>query len=1340
MLKRRWLRHVLSGVAAMVCGLLAVAEPAGVVPEYPLTPPRVYQDKNLEAVAMPIGGIGTGTIWLDGAGRLQVWQIFNNFDELRVPDSFFAVRVQPAGGAPVVRVLETMPEQNLMPVPALTYEGGYPMARLNFTDPQLPVTVRLEAFNPMIPLNTDDSSLPCAIFRWTVQNSGKEPAKVTLLGTLRNAKGDRNRVMREGPLCAVSLDKADDPVPTCHVKVRKAQGAEVPGPQIQWLAQTPTLNCLATMPLNRIAEEGGAAVVGNIQPDFFNTLALLRSAAGKLPPDVAVFEDFERDDYAGWTITGQGFGKAPSTGTASAQQPVYGFAGRRLVNTYANGRDQPQGTARSKPFKIEKKYIGFLIGGGNNPNPLLPGDKNPSPVIFADFEKGDYTGWTITGTAFSNSPSTGTAPGQNPVSGFEGKFLINTFANGGDLPQGTATSMPFILENKFICFLVGGGADPEKTYINLRVGGQVVRTAIGRNRETLEQAVWDVSDLKGKEAVIEIVDKSSGSWGHINADRILFTDVPVGETCFNLYGDGRLVRSATGRNVEELQPVIWDVADLAGKEGVLEIVDRNSGSWGHVNVDQVMFADQSPETVMKLARDANRLSQALTNLTCTGAEAATLPAPVKAALTGDRNTLLPAAVGDWPVSSLTRLKEFHPAEGYRVLAATPAGEPLLIDGPLEKGRVLLALAPDLPWAWGAAWLAKMGGIKLRAGERLTPGAPGWGSLVLAVLDGDGCALPRWNDAKTLTAFLDNPAAAAASADAMVTVKPGETLNAALAVPFTLAPGQSRTVTFAIAWHFPNVQRFGHAGNYYCGQWPDAAGVARYLAANLGRLWEQTRLYHDTLYQSNLPEEFLDAMTSQSVIVRGPTCFRSEDGYFGGYEGCYGCCPLNCSHVWNYAQSHARLFPEIGRNMRVSDFITYLHPDGETSHRQHEPCRAFIDGHCGSIEAALREYQLSADTKFLEQVWPGVKKAVDWMIAKFDPDHDGVTMGQQANTYDCNVSGANTFIGSQYLSALAAAERMALVMKDGDSAARWQTIREAGMKNQNERLWNGEYYFQIPEVPGGSDYNNGCHADQLLGQWWAHQLNLGYLYPPERIKKAMETVMKENFRTTFAGFEQKPRRYIPDDEGGLLMCTWPKNDRPQSFTIYADEVWTGIEYSTAGAMICEGMMDEARRIVKMARSRYDGRLRPGLNSGPGGNPFNELECGKFYARAMSSWGLLITSQGLVLEGPKGILGFKPRWQPAAHRSFYTAPEGWGLFVQNRRGSQQVERIEVRYGRHRLHELVFELPEAASQARGELLVAGRPVKATLQRNGREARLQLAAPAEVSAGQTVEAMFNW
>ena len=281
------------------------------------------------------------------------------------------------------------------------------------------------------------------------------------------------------------------------------------------------------------------------------------------------------------------------------------------------------------------------------------------------------------------------------------------------------------------------------------------------------------------------------------------------------------------------------------------------------------------------------------------------------------------------------------------------------------------------------------------------------------------------------------------------------------------------------------------------------------------------------------------MTSQSVILRGPTCFWSEDGYFGGFEGSYGCCPLNCTHVWNYAQSHARLFPTVGQNMRISNFVTFLHANGETSHREHAVHEAFIDGHCACLEAAYREYQLSPDKRLMTQIWPGVKKAVDWLIGRIDPKREGVPHGHQNNTYDTAVSGANTFIGSQYLSALAAGERMAEVMGDAESAERWRAVREAGMKNQDEKLWNGEYYIQIPELQAARDYNTGCHADQLLGQWWAHMLNLGYLYPEQRVKSALAAVMKHNFREKFAGFKQDPRRYIPDDEGGLIICTWPQ---------------------------------------------------------------------------------------------------------------------------------------------------------------------------------------------------------
>jgi hypothetical protein len=221
----------------------------------------------------------------------------------------------------------------------------------------------------------------------------------------------------------------------------------------------------------------------------------------------------------------------------------------------------------------------------------------------------------------------------------------------------------------------------------------------------------------------------------------------------------------------------------------------------------------------------------------------------------------------------------------------------------------------------------------------------------------------------------------------------------------------------------------------------------------------------------------------------------------------------------------------------------------------------------------------------------------------------------------------------------------------------------------------------------------------------------------------------------------PRRYIPDDEGGLLICTWPNGGRPKDFILYADEVWTGIEYAAAGAMIYEGLLDGARQVVvvRMARSRYDGRRRDGLNSGPGGNPYNELECGKFYARAMSSWSLLVASQGLVLEGPKGILGFKPHWQPEDHRSFYTAPEGWGLFVQQRRDGQQTERIDVRHGRLRLKELVFALP-GSSPATAAVSVSGQTVAAMLQQAESEVRLALNQELIVPEGAAVEVTFRW
>ncbi len=287
--RREFLEKLAVGAAALaVTGQMAWADEADkLVPpatpqspwlgRYPLTPRRVYRGKNLEAVGMPLGGIGSGSIWLNGQGQLGVWQIFNNLSEPRVPDSFLAVAAKAASGPAVTRVLQTQGEGSLRPVASIDYEGGYPIARLTFHDAALPVEVALEAMNPMIPLDTANSSIPCALFRLTAKNPGNAPVDVAFCATLQNAVGNpgaerlqgvrldgyggnRNRVVRGDAMTVVAMDKAADPVASGPVKVRTAAGKEVPGPELVWLAGLPGLTAQTAEPLARIAAEGGVVL------------------------------------------------------------------------------------------------------------------------------------------------------------------------------------------------------------------------------------------------------------------------------------------------------------------------------------------------------------------------------------------------------------------------------------------------------------------------------------------------------------------------------------------------------------------------------------------------------------------------------------------------------------------------------------------------------------------------------------------------------------------------------------------------------------------------------------------------------------------------------------------------------------------------------------------------------------------------------------------------------------------------------------------------------------------------------------------------------------------------
>ncbi|MFC1766609.1 GH116 family glycosyl hydrolase, partial [Planctomycetota bacterium] len=342
----------------------------------------------------------------------------------------------------------------------------------------------------------------------------------------------------------------------------------------------------------------------------------------------------------------------------------------------------------------------------------------------------------------------------------------------------------------------------------------------------------------------------------------------------------------------------------------------------------------------------------------------------------------------------------------------------------------------------------------------------------------------------------------------------------------------------------------------------------------------------------------------------------------------------------------------------------------------------------------REHLCSPDDSWLKVRWPKVKRGMDWSINYWNPSRDGFMESVQHNTLDGDIMGCSSWIGSLYLSALEAAARMADIVGEPAKAAEYRKIRKSGKKLQNERLWNGEYYIQVVGERRIQDYLDGCHIDQILGEWWAEQLDIDRNFPRRRSAKAMESLLKYNFRADFHGQSLKPRQYCEIDDGGMKMITWPRDPQPIPGMKYGDEVMTGFEYGAAVSLIQNGMLKEGLMVIKIISDRYNGRLRTEgvskVRNGPwgySGNPFGDDECGKFYGRSLSVWSALLALQGFIYDGPTGRIGFRPRIHPEDHASFFSAAEGYGLFSQRLSNHQLDASIDLREGQLQLTEVLL-----------------------------------------------------
>ncbi|MFI8850111.1 GH32 C-terminal domain-containing protein [Streptomyces sp. NPDC053499] len=328
------------------------------------------------------------------------------------------------------------------------------------------------------------------------------------------------------------------------------------------------------------------------------------------PPVGTVVQDFESAGFGSWTTTGTAFGRGPAAGAVDGQGAVTGFDGKGLANSFHEG-DGSTGTLTSPGFTVAKPYLNFKVGGGRHPHQsgtVMEQRPAPEGTVLADFEGGTYGDWTRTGDAFGTAPATGPLPDQQRFSGWLGDGLVNTFRNG-DSGTGTLTSPEFTLDKKHINFLIGGGRHPagsgNPTAVELLVDGKVVRSATGKDDEVLDWASWDVDDLAGKRAKIRIVDDNTGGWGHVNVDHIVLSDTKARprsrETSVNLIVDGKVVRSATGSDSETLDWASFDMRPWLGKKARIQVVDMNTGGWGHVLADQFTAADAPAKSTLQRA-------------------------------------------------------------------------------------------------------------------------------------------------------------------------------------------------------------------------------------------------------------------------------------------------------------------------------------------------------------------------------------------------------------------------------------------------------------------------------------------------------------------------------------------------------------------------------------------------------------------------------------------------------------------------------------------------------------------------------------------------------------------
>lgn len=459
-------------------------------------------------------------------------------------------------------------------------------------------------------------------------------------------------------------------------------------------------------------------------------------------------------------------------------------------------------------------------------------------------------------------------------------------------------------------------------------------------------------------------------------------------------------------------------------------------------------------------------------------------------------------------------------------------------------------------------------------------------------------------------------------------------SAALASSVQLEPGEKKEIRFTLSWFFPNHLsvdgRF--MGHMYSNWFQDAGEVNRFLCSNYTRHRAATEKFAQTLADTSLGDAMAFSWSSQLSTLVFNTWW-TKDGSYAVWEG-LGCCGLSTTDV-DYQGSFpiVALFPEL-KLSQMKQTIGFQNDLGQVPHNFKGDLRRVdkgfmrVDMNPQFVMMVCRDYLWTGDRDYLMTMWPHVVRAMAF-TESLDSNGDALPDRDTGlQSYDqWRMRGTPSYVASLWVGALRAAVRIAADAGKQDEAKRWSELLARASASFDKRLFNGEYYSLWVDGPVRDEL---CMTDQISGEWFSHIIGLRSTLSQENLTRTIDSIFKYNFSPEF----------------GLHNATAPKrsgNELLALENLQAGGLWSGIEFAFASLLMDHGRFADGMKIVEAIHRRY---LRAG-------QPWNHVECGGHYSRAMSSWATMLAAAGFKPDLPDRGLQFAPAAPGDFHAPWFTA---------------------------------------------------------------------------------------